>query len=148
MLGQRQHRRALLEPGQTAGVLLRDADTAMYVAKARGRGGTQVYEPTMHAAALRRLRQADELRNALVAGEFEAYYQPIIELATGRATAVEALLRWQHPTDGLRSADAFIPVAEDTGLIVALDRWSLDAAWRRRRHGARGGPPRRRSACT
>jgi diguanylate cyclase len=115
-------------PGQTAGVLLRDADTAMYVAKAGGRGGTQVYEPTMHAAALRRLRQADELRNALVAGEFEAYYQPIIELVTGRTTAVEALLRWQHPTDGLRSADAFIPVAEDTGLIVALDRWSLDAA--------------------
>jgi EAL domain-containing protein (putative c-di-GMP-specific phosphodiesterase class I) len=77
--------------------------------------------------ALRRLRQADELRNALVAGEFEARYQPIIELATGRTTAVETLLRWQHP-DGLRSADTFISVAEDTGLIVALDRWSLDAA--------------------
>jgi EAL domain-containing protein (putative c-di-GMP-specific phosphodiesterase class I) len=115
-------------PGLTAGVLLRDADTAMYVAKARGRGGVQVYEPTMHAAALLRLRRADELRNALIAGEFAAYYQPIIELATGRTTSVEALLRWQHPTDGLRTADAFIPVAEDTGLIVALDRWVLDAA--------------------
>jgi diguanylate cyclase (GGDEF)-like protein len=69
-------------PGHTAGVLLRDADTAMYVAKGRGRGGIQVYEPTMHVAALRRLRQADELRNALIAGEFVAYYQPIIELAT------------------------------------------------------------------
>ena len=100
----------------------------MYVAKARGRGGVEVYEPTMHAAALRRLRQADELRNALTAGEFVAYYQPIIELTTGRTTAVEALLRWQHPADGLRSADTFIPVAEDTGLIVALDRWVLDAA--------------------
>ena len=114
--------------GHTAGVLLRDADTAMYVAKARGRGGVQVYEPTMHAAALRRLRRADELRNALIAGEFVAYYQPIIELTSGRTTAVEALLRWRHPTHGVRSADSFIPVAEDTGLIVALDRWVLDAA--------------------
>ncbi len=127
--------------GQSAGVLLRDADTAMYVAKARGRGGVQVYEPTMHAAALRRLRQADELRAALAAGEFAAYYQPIIELTTGRTTAVEALLRWRHPADGVRSADSFIPVAEDTGLIVALDRWALDAAvaqvaaWRALRPG-------------
>ena len=129
------------ERGQTAGVLLRDADTAMYVAKARGRGGIQVYEPTMHAAALQRLRRADELRNALIAGEFVTYYQPIIDLTTGHATAVEALLRWQHPIDGLRTADAFIPVAEDTGLIVALDRWVLDAAvgqvaaWRALRPG-------------
>lgn len=129
------------ERDQTAGVLLRDADTAMYVAKARGRGGIQIYEPTMHVAALRRLRRADEVRNALIAGEFEVYYQPIIELATGRTTAVEALLRWQHPIDGLRTADNFIPVAEDTGLIVALDRWALDsavaqvAAWRALRPG-------------
>ena len=124
------------ERGQTAGVLLRDADTAMYVAKSHGRGGASVYEPAMHVAALRRLRQADELRAALSGNEFATYYQPIIELATGRATSVEALLRWRHPTDGLRTADTFIPVAEETGLIVALDGWVLDsavaqvAAWR------------------
>jgi diguanylate cyclase (GGDEF)-like protein len=129
------------ERGQTAGVLLRDADTAMYVAKSHGRGGVAVYEPMMHVAALRRLRQADELRAALGAGEFETFYQPIIELATGRATAVEALLRWRNPVDGLRMADTFIPVAEETGLIVALDGWVLDtavaqvAAWRAARPG-------------
>jgi diguanylate cyclase (GGDEF)-like protein len=129
------------ERGQTAGVLLRDADTAMYVAKSHGRGGASVYEPAMHVAALRRLRQADELRAALSGNEFATYYQPIIELATGRATSVEALLRWRHPTDGLRTADTFIPVAEETGLIVALDGWVLDsavaqvAAWRALRPG-------------
>jgi predicted signal transduction protein with EAL and GGDEF domain len=129
------------ERGQTAGVLLRDADTAMYVAKSHGRGGASVYEPAMHVAALRRLRQADELRAALSGNEFATYYQPIIELETGRATSVEALLRWRHPIDGLRTADTFIPVAEETGLIVALDGWVLDsavaqvAAWRALRPG-------------
>jgi len=113
----------------------------MYVAKSHGRGGASVYEPTMHVAALRRLRQADELRAALAADEFVTYYQPIIELETGRATSVEALLRWRHPIDGLRTADTFIPVAEETGLIVALDGWVLDsavaqvAAWRALRPG-------------
>jgi diguanylate cyclase (GGDEF)-like protein len=127
--------------GQTAGLLLRDADTAMYVAKSHRRGGAAVYEPTMHVAALRRLRQADELRAALAGNEFVAFYQPIIELATRRATSVEALLRWRHPIAGLRTADTFIPVAEETGLIVALDGWVLDAAvaqvaaWRAARPG-------------
>ena len=120
--------------GQTAGVLLRDADTAMYVAKARGRGGVEVYEPTMHAAALRRLRQADELRNALIAGEFVAYYQPIIELTTGRTTAVEVLLRWQHPADGLRSADDVHPGGRGHG----PDRRARPLGARRRR-GPGGG---------
>ena len=114
--------------GETAGVLLRDADTAMYVAKGRGHGGVQVYEPTMHAEALHRVRQSDELRGALAEGGLVVHYQPIVELATGRTIAVEALLRWQHPTQDLLAADAFVPVAEDTGLIVALDQWVLDAA--------------------
>ncbi|MBA3907499.1 MAG: EAL domain-containing protein [Pseudonocardiales bacterium] len=113
---------------ETAGVLLRDADTAMYVAKARGRGDVQVYEPRMHTAALRRVRLADELRAALSSGELRLHYQPIVELATGHTTAVEALVRWQHPVRGLLSADDVIPVAEETGLIVAVDQWVLDAA--------------------
>ncbi|HEY0814944.1 MAG TPA: EAL domain-containing protein [Pseudonocardia sp.] len=123
-------------PGDTAEVLLRDADTAMYVAKARGRGDVQVYEPTMHKAALRRVRLADELRVALTSGQLRVHYQPIVELATGRTTAVEALVRWQHPVRGLLRADDVIPVAEETGLIVAVDHWVLDAvgaqiaAWR------------------
>jgi diguanylate cyclase len=122
--------------GETAGVLLRDADTAMYVAKARGRGDVQVYEPRMHTAALRRVRLADELRAALTSGELRVHYQPIVELATGRTTAIEALVRWQHPLRGLLPADDVIPVAEETGLIVSVDQWVLDAvgaqiaAWR------------------
>jgi EAL domain-containing protein (putative c-di-GMP-specific phosphodiesterase class I) len=98
------------------------------VAKARGRGGVQVYEPVMHTAALRRVRQADELRGALAAGELRVHYQPIVELATGATTAVEALVRWEHPIHGLLSADDVVPAAEETGLIVSLDQWVLDAA--------------------
>jgi diguanylate cyclase len=134
------------ERGETAGILLRDADTAMYVAKARGRGDIQVYEPMMHTAALRRVRQADELRSALTNGELRVHYQPIVELATGRTAALEALVRWQHPVRGLLSADDVIPVAEETGLIVAVDQWVLDvagaqvAAWRVRAQGA--APPK------
>ncbi len=114
--------------GETSGILLRDADTAMYVAKASGRGGIQVYEPVMHTAALRRVRQADELRGALAASELRVHYQPIVELASGATTAVEALVRWEHPIHGLLSADDVIPGAEETGLIVSLDHWVLDAA--------------------
>lgn len=114
--------------GETSGILLRDADTAMYVAKARGRGGVQVYEPMMHTAALQRIRQTDELRGALAAGELRVHYQPIVELATGATAAVEALVRWEHPIHGLLSADDVIPAAEETGLIVSLDQWVLDAA--------------------
>jgi diguanylate cyclase (GGDEF)-like protein len=114
--------------GQTAGVLLRDADTAMYVAKARGRGGVEVYEPTMHQAALRRMRQADKLRAALAAGGLTLHYQPIVELATGRTTAVEALLRWHRLPEEPLTAQEIVAVAEETGLIVALDHWVLDAA--------------------
>lgn len=114
--------------GATGGVLLRDADTAMYAAKARGRGGVQVYQHAMHAAALSRVSLAEELRTAISAGEFVLHYQPIVDLTTGRPSGVEALVRWPHPVRGLLAPDEFIPVAEDTGLVVALDRWVLDTA--------------------
>ncbi len=112
----------------SADALLRDADTAMYGAKAGGRSGVQIYEATMRTKALQQILQADELRSALARGEFVLHYQPIIDLATSRMTAVEALLRWRHPTQGLVNADRFVPIAEDTGLVVALDRWVLAAA--------------------
>jgi diguanylate cyclase len=118
----------LAEPGQSADTLLRDADTAMYAAKSRGRGGVQFFEPAMHATALLRVRLAEELRTAITTGQLEMRYQPIMEMGTGRVGAVEALVRWRHPVRGLLAPEQFIAVAEDTGLVVPLDGWVLDAA--------------------
>ena len=115
--------------GQTGDTFLRDADTAMYAAKSRSRGGVSVFEPSMHAAALSRLRQADELRAALGStDQLFVLYQPVIELATGRVAGAEALVRWAHPERGLLMPDVFVPLAEDSGLVAALDRFVLDAA--------------------
>ncbi|MFC4947533.1 putative bifunctional diguanylate cyclase/phosphodiesterase [Pseudonocardia sp. GCM10023141] len=114
--------------GQDAGALLRDADTAMYAAKSGSRGAVQIYEPAMHEAAVARVRLAEELRAAIAHDQLVVHYQPIVELATGRTAGVEALVRWQHPTRGLLLPAEFIGVAEDTGLVTALDRWVLDAA--------------------
>jgi diguanylate cyclase len=116
------------ERGQDADTLLRDADTAMYAAKTRARGSVEIYEPSMHAAALSRVRLADELRTAMASGELLVHYQPIIDLVTGRTSGVEALVRWQHPTRGILVPADFIPVAEETGLLVAVDQWVLDTA--------------------
>jgi diguanylate cyclase len=125
------------ERGLDAGTLLRDADTAMYVAKTRARGGVEVYEPSMHTAAMTRVQMAEELRRAMANGELQVHYQPIVDLATERTTGVEALVRWDHPVRGMLPPAHFVPIAEETGLLVALDRWVLDTAvaqlatWRR-----------------
>lgn len=113
--------------GESAETLLRDADTAMSVAKTRARGSVQVYEPAMHDAVAARVRLADELRAAVNDGRLALHYQPIVELATGRTTGVEAMLRWDHPTRGLLGATDVLPVAEEAGLVVELERWTLDA---------------------
>ncbi|MCO1660099.1 putative bifunctional diguanylate cyclase/phosphodiesterase [Pseudonocardia humida] len=118
----------LAEPNLSAETLLRDADTAMYVAKGRGRGGIEFFESTMHATALRRVRLADELRAAITDGQLQMRYQSIVELGSGRIAGVEALVRWQHPVRGLLTPDQFISVAEDTGLVVPLDGWVLETA--------------------
>jgi diguanylate cyclase len=118
----------LAEPGEQPDTLLRDADTAMYVAKSRGRGGVQFFEAEMHATALSRVRLAEELRTAITTGQLEIRYQAIVELGSGRIAGAEALVRWQHPRRGLITPEQFIPVAEDTGLVVALDGWVLDTA--------------------
>lgn len=115
-------------PGEDAGTLLRDADTAMYAAKSESRGRARVYEPAMHAIAVSRVQLADELRAALTTGQLVVHYQPVVELATGRTAGVEALVRWLHPTRGLLGPGSFVPIAEDTNLIVELDQWVLDAA--------------------
>jgi diguanylate cyclase (GGDEF)-like protein len=118
----------MAEPGHTAETLLRDADTAMYVAKGQGRGGVRFFEPAMHATALVRVRVAEELRTAISSDQLEMHYQPIVELEGARTVGVEALVRWRHPVRGLLGPEHFIDVAEDTGLVVPLGGWVLDTA--------------------
>ncbi|MGO9178959.1 MAG: EAL domain-containing protein [Candidatus Limnocylindrales bacterium] len=120
------------QTGVTAVELLRDADTAMYQAKANGRGRFEVFEPGMHARQLARLELEGELRHGMAHGEFALAYQPIVALTTGRVVAAEALLRWHHPGRAISPAE-FIGVAEETGDIVRLGAWVLREACRQTR---------------
>jgi diguanylate cyclase (GGDEF)-like protein/PAS domain S-box-containing protein len=110
--------------------LLRDADTAMYYAKARGKSCYEVFNPSMHAHAMRRLQLETNLRRAIERQEFVVYYQPIVCLKTDLINGFEALVRWEHPELGLISPAEFIPLAEETGLITLIDRWVLRQACR------------------
>jgi diguanylate cyclase (GGDEF)-like protein/PAS domain S-box-containing protein len=105
--------------------MLRDADTAMYRAKAQGRAQSVVFDRTMHAKVVARLQLENDLRRAIAREEFQVHYQPIVALATGETVGFEALLRWEHPSLGFVTPGEFVPLAEETGLIVALDRWIL-----------------------
>jgi diguanylate cyclase (GGDEF)-like protein/PAS domain S-box-containing protein len=108
--------------------LLRNADAAMYLAKQRGKGRWERYDERMHTEALERLELRTSLARAVEDGELSVHYQPIVDLVTGRTVAVEALARWVHPTRGPVSPAQFIPVAEETGLIVPMGRWILQKA--------------------
>src|ERR1700760_3709379 len=108
--------------------LIKNADLAMYGAKADGRRTHRFFEPAMDASAKAKLAMEQDLRQALVDGGFEIHYQPLVDLANNEVTGCEALLRWRHPERGMVSPAEFIPVAEDTALIVELGDWVLRTA--------------------
>jgi len=119
--------------------LLRDADTAMYAAKDRGEGSYRFFEEEMHHRVVARTDVSRQLRSAINDGQLRLLYQSQVDLATGNVTGVEALVRWEHPERGLLTPDLFIPIAEITGMIVAVDDWVLrDACCQLRRWQDRG----------
>jgi EAL domain-containing protein (putative c-di-GMP-specific phosphodiesterase class I) len=122
---------ALGNPDQTQGdvdELLRNADVAMYIAKGRGKRRYEFFEPSMHTGVLERLALKRDLSRAFERSEFVLHYQPIIDLTSSALVGLEALIRWKHPERGLVEPAAFVPLAEETGLIRPIGHWVLGEA--------------------
>jgi EAL domain-containing protein (putative c-di-GMP-specific phosphodiesterase class I) len=111
-----------------AAELLRNADVAMYMAKRDSKGSYRVFEPTMHERVVERLELRSELQHAIETRQLELHYQPVVRLQEHRILGVEALLRWNHPERGTIPPLQFIPLAEETGLIIQMGRWVLETA--------------------
>jgi len=116
------------QDGESFGTLLKNSDTAMYKAKELGRQTFQFYEHEMSLKAMQRLDLENQIRIALKNEEFLVYYQPKVNLVSGQVQGMEALVRWQHPEKGLIAPNDFIPLAEETGLIIQLDEWVMRTA--------------------
>ncbi|HJW27097.1 MAG TPA: EAL domain-containing protein [Rhodocyclaceae bacterium] len=127
--------------GESADLLIKNAESAMHRVKAEGGNGLQFYMPQMSADAADRLCLEQALRRALEHGEFELHYQPKVDLRTGRIGSAEALIRWRHPDWGMVAPARFIPLAEDTGLVVPLGEWVLRTACRQIRAWQEAGLP-------
>jgi diguanylate cyclase (GGDEF)-like protein/PAS domain S-box-containing protein len=127
--------------GESAETLLKDADNAMYRAKDAGRNSYQLCTPAMNVRALERLALENSLRRALDRNELVLHYQPQVSLETGETVGMEALLRWQHPELGLVPPARFIPIAEDTRLIVPIGEWVIREACRQTKRWHAGGLP-------
>lgn len=131
----------------SASELLRDADIAMYLAKEENRGSFRLFEQRMHRTALDRLERKAALEVAVRNGDFELLYQPIVDLHSHSIAGAEALLRWRHPRGELVAPELFIPLAEETGLIVPLGGWVLTEAWSQARRLHRSLPDTRLLVC-
>ena len=127
--------------GAEADMLLANADAAMYRAKEIGRDNFQFYTPELNLRVHEKFLLQEELRNAIARSEFALLYQPQVDLRTGRIFAVEALIRWLHPTLGMMSPNKFIPIAEETGLIVPIGDWALREACRQNKAWQETGLP-------